>query len=86
MPAATLGNTHVQLKSMLCATEDVHIVDWEHLLYLRLGLALLMQVSIDFSDALQVAWVHADLPCAPVNRDSAQLHVPYLCQLTDSWK
>lgn len=85
-PADTLGNTHAQRKSILCASEDVHIAGWEHLLCLRSGLALLMQVSIDSSEARQVSWVCADLPCVSVDRDPAQLHVPCLWQLTDSWK
>jgi len=79
MPADTLGNPQVQPISVPCATEDVHIKYWEHLLCLRSGLALLRQVSIDdSSEAVQVSWVCADLPCVPMGRDSAQLHVPCL--------
>lgn len=45
-----------------------------------------MEVSTDSSDALQVSWACADLQCVLMDRDSAQLLIPYLCQFTDFWK
>lgn len=70
--ADTLGNTHVQLKSTLCATGDAHVTDREHLLCLRSGLALLLQVSVGSSEGVQLSCVCADLLCVPEDRDPAQ--------------